>query len=115
MASRRRTTDEERPTPMKPATTPEEDERQAVALAMRLAKKQMEEGTASSQVITHFLKVGSQREQLEQDKLKGENVLLKAKAEQLESHKATEELFREALQAMRSYSGDNTPVHDVED
>lgn len=81
---------------------------------MRLAKRQMEEGTASSQVITHFLKLGSERESLEREKLARENELLKAKADQLESHKATEALFQEALQAMRSYSGDLTVVPDEE-
>lgn len=112
MSSRRNIPPDEQPSLIKPATTPEEDERQAVGLAMSLAKRQMQEGTASSQVITHFLKLGTVREELERDKLRGENALLKAKAEQLESHKATEELFKEALQAMRAYSGTEEPIRD---
>jgi hypothetical protein len=77
---------------------------------MDVAEKQLTEGTASSQVISHFLKLGTTREQLEREKLANENVLLKAKAEALESQKATEELFREALVAMRSYSGQEEPM-----
>jgi hypothetical protein len=72
------------------------------------------DGTASSQVITHFLKLGSTREQLEQERLRHENELTRVKIEAIESQKRVEELYKEALQAMRSYAGD-LPVSDVED
>ncbi len=42
--------------PLPPATTPEEREKQVINYAYELAEKQMLAGTASSQVITHFLK-----------------------------------------------------------
>lgn len=91
--------------PMRPATTPEAREQQMIALAVDLAEQQLREGTASSQVITHYLKLGSTKERLEKEKLEEENKLLKAKTEALQSAKRTEELFAEAIAAFRSYSG----------
>lgn len=90
----------------RPATTPEGRENEVVSQAMDLAERQIQSGTASSQVITHFLKLGSTRERLEQERLEHENELTKVKIEALESQKRVEELYMEALQAMRSYAGD---------
>lgn len=90
---------------MRPATTTEAREDQMVALAVDLAEKQLREGTASSQVITHFLKLGSTKEKLEKEKLMEENKLLKAKTESLKSQQRVEELYSKALQAMQDYSG----------
>lgn len=90
------------------ATTLKGREDQLVSLAIDLAERQLLEGTASSQVITHYLKLGSTREQLEQERLANENVVLRAKAEQLESQKRVEELYAEAMVAFRSYSGQDT-------
>jgi hypothetical protein len=87
----------------RPAQTVEGRENQLVSLAMDLAEKQLQDGTASSQVISHFLKAGSTREQLERERLRSENVMLKAKAEAMESAARTEEMYAEALTAMRSY------------
>ena len=87
----------------RPAQTVEGRENQLVSLAMDLAEKQIQDGTASSQVITHFLKAGSTREQLERERLRSENVMLKAKVEAMESAARTEEMYAEALTAMRSY------------
>lgn len=89
----------------RPATTEENREQQLVSLAYDLAEKQMLEGTASSQVITHFLKSGSIRERLEKDRLQRENELLRAKIETLGSAQRVEELYAAALGAMRSYQG----------
>jgi hypothetical protein len=77
-----------------------------VSAAIDLAEKQIQSGTASSQVITHFLKLGSTRERLEQQRLEHENELTRVKIEALESQKRVEELYLEALSAMRSYAGD---------
>lgn len=90
----------------KPATTPEGRENEMVSAAIDLAEKQIQSGTASSQVITHFLKLGSTRERLEQQRLEHENELTRVKIEALESQKRVEELYLEALSAMRSYAGD---------
>lgn len=89
----------------RPATTPEARENQLIALAVDLVEKQMREGTASSQVITHYLKLGSSREKLEQERLAKENDLLDAKVEAMASAKRVEELYGKALEAMRSYAG----------
>lgn len=89
----------------RPATTPEDRENQMIAYAVDLAEKQLRAGTASSQVITHFLKLGSTREQLEKTRIEQENLLIKAKIEALESSKNVAELYGEALKAMRTYSG----------
>lgn len=93
----------------KPATTPEGRENELVSQAVDLAEKQIRSGTASSQVITHFLKLGSTRERLEQQRLEHENELTRVKIEALESQKRVEELYMEALTAMRSYAGELAP------
>ena len=97
---------ETKQTRRRPATTPEGRENQLVGDAIDLAEKQIRSGNASSQVITHFLKLGSTRERLEQQRLEHENELTRVKIEALESQKRVEELYMEALQAMRSYAGD---------
>lgn len=88
-----------------PAQSPEERENQLIALAIDLAEKQLAEGTASSQVITHYLKLGTTMARLEKQKLENENKLILVKTEALESAKHAEELYAEAIAAMRSYQG----------
>ena len=99
----------------KPATTPEARERATVSAAMDLARQQILEGTATSQVIVHFLKLGSSREVLEQERIKHENELLEAKRDALASAKRVEELYAEAITAMRTYSGVEPPREDYDD
>ena len=89
----------------RPALTPEARENQLIAMAVDLAEKQLLEGTASSQVITHYLKLGSSRDRLEREKLQEENKLLRAKTEQIESMKNMEAKYIEAIEAMKRYSG----------
>ena len=90
---------------IRPALTPEARENQMISLAVDLAEKQLIEGTASSQVITHYLKLGSTKERLEKEKLEEENKLLKARTEALQSAKRVEELYADAIAAMKRYSG----------
>lgn len=90
-------------TPMRPALTPEARENQLIALAVNLAEQQLRDGTASSQVITHYLKLGSSKEKLEQDILKEQKKMIIAKTESLQSEKRFEELFQNALDAFTSY------------
>lgn len=92
----------------RPATTPEGRENQLISLAVDLAEQQLIDGTASSQVITHYLKLGSTKERLEMEKLKKENELLLAKADALKSSKHAEELYENALNALRVYAGGTT-------
>ena len=113
MAAKRRRSEPDKPR-RKPATTPEGRENEMVSLAVDLAESQIREGTASSQVITHFLKLGSTRERLEQQRLEHENELTRVKIESIESQKRVEDLYVEALQAMRSYRGEEIPVDDEE-
>lgn len=91
----------------RPARTDEGRERQLVSLALDLAERQLSDGTASSQVITHFLKAGSMRERLEQDRLRRENELLQAKVESMASGQRVEELYAGAIRAMSVYSGNS--------
>jgi hypothetical protein len=107
MAAKRRTS-------RRPAMTEEGRENQLVSLAIDLAEKQLAEGTASSQVITHYLKLGSTREKLEQERLVRENELLTSKVDMLASAKRVEELYETALNAMRDYAGQNLSEYDGE-
>lgn len=88
-----------------PALTPEDRENQLIAASMDLAEKQIREGTASAQVVTHFLRLGSSKYRLENEKLKTENRLLEAKIEAYESQQDIKQLYQEAIDAMRRYSG----------
>ena len=94
-----------KPRKLCPALTPETRESQLISLATDLAEQQLLDGTASSQVITHFLKLGTTIAKLEKEKLEKENALLRAKTESLESQKRVEELYSNALSAMKKYSG----------
>ena len=100
---------------LRPSQTQEGREDQLVALAINLAEEQLLAGTASSQVISHFLKIGSTKERIEREILKEQKDLIKAKTEQLKSEKRVEELYSEALNAMRRYSGQSAgEEHDYE-
>lgn len=90
---------------IRPALSPEARENQMISLAIDLAEKQLMEGTASSQVITHFLKLASTKERIEKEILEKQKELIAAKTESLQSAKRIEELYSEALNAMRRYSG----------
>lgn len=91
-----------------PAKTPEAREQQMVSAAVDLAEKQLREGTASSQVIVHYLKIATPREQLEREKLRLEGELLAVRAENLASEARVETLIGDALKAMRGYQGLDT-------
>lgn len=95
----------------RPATTPEARENQLIGLAIDLAEKQLREGTASNQVIVHYLKLGTTRERLEKEMLEKKTELVAAKTDAIHAAQRVEELYGEALKAMRSYSG----VSDGED
>jgi len=110
MATPRKRTSHEDVPQQRPATTLDARENQMIALAVDLAEKQLREGTASAQVVTHFLKLGTTRERLEQEKLQNENQLLTTRVEAMASAARVEELYGKALNAMRAYAG-----QDVED
>lgn len=97
-----------------PAMSQESRENQMISLAVNLAEQQLREGVASSQVITHYLKLGSTKEKLEKDILKEQRDKLRAQTEMIQSAKRVEELYKNALDAMRSYSG-NTVEENVDE
>lgn len=107
MKGTRKSSESSRSGKRRPAQTPEAREKQMIALAVDAAEKQLREGTASPSVIVHYLKLGTSSYELEKSKLEEENKLLKAKTEALQSAKQTEELYREAINAFKIYSGAN--------
>lgn len=93
------------PQMMRPALSEEARENQLISLAVDLAEKQLREGTASSQVITHYLKLGSTKDRIEKEILKSQKKLIEAKTESIQASKENKELFAKAIEAMRIYSG----------
>jgi hypothetical protein len=89
----------------RPAATPEERENQMVALAIDVAEQQLRNGTATSQVIVHFLKLATQRDRLEREKIAHENELLQAKVAQIDAAQVMIDLYERAIKAMKRYSG----------
>lgn len=91
-----------------PAHSIQAREDQLVNLAYNMAEEQMRAGTASSQVITHFLKLGTERERMEREILTKQIALLGAKTDQIETSKANEGLYAKAIEAMKSYGASKT-------
>lgn len=99
----------------RPATTVEARENQLISSAIDLAEKQLRDGTASAQVQKHFLDMGSTRQELEQERLRNENALLRAKIESMASARRVEDLYEEAINAMRKYAGQDYEEYYDED
>lgn len=89
----------------RPSLTPEAREQKMISLALDLVEQRLRDGTASSQETTHFLKRASIKEQIELERLKAETEMIIAKKESLQSQQRSEEMFREAIDAFRRYSG----------
>ena len=89
------------------ATTPEAKESQMINLAMKAAEQQLRAGTASSQVIVHFLRLGSTKNELEKEKIKYENALLDAKKRDIEYSQTKDEQYKKVIAAIDTYSGRN--------
>ena len=94
---------------MRPALSPEARENQLISLAVDLAEQQLRDGTASSQIIAHYLKQSTAKTQLELERLRYENEMIQAKTENLKAIKNQEELLEKALKAFRGYSGQGDP------
>lgn len=88
------------------AISPERREDQIIAMAMDEAEKRIRDGTASNQLLVHFLKLGSTKDRLEKEILAEQKKLIKAKTSDIESARDTRELFKEAISAMKTYSGE---------
>lgn len=103
---KKKATEQEKPIQRpRPALTPEAREEQMIALAVNLVEQRLLDGTASSQETTHYLKLGSSKTKLEKERLREENELLRAKVKAIESNARIEQLYAEAIEAMREYAG----------
>lgn len=89
----------------RPATTPDGRERQIASKAYDLAERQIDDGTASAQVITHFLKAQGSREFVELELIRRRSELIEAQKEALASAQRVESLIGDALAAMKRYTG----------
>lgn len=112
MAKKTTKADEESQRIFAPAMTPSAKENQMISLAMDLAEKKLRDGTASSQLICHYLDMASPREQLKQEMMRKQNDLIDAKTQALQSAKHIEELYTNAIIAMREYAGANQDEED---
>lgn len=95
--------------PVRPPLTRESEEDQLIRLALDLTKQRLRDGSASTQEIVHFLKLGTRKAELERENLVHQNELLRAKTESLKSQKHSEELYAEAMKAFGRYSGYTGP------
>ena len=93
----------------RPALTPDARENQLICLAIDRAEEQLRNGTASSQVITHFLKLGSSKERLEKEILEKQKDLIDAKTHAMQSTQRIEELYKNAMDAFKRYKGEGDP------
>ena len=100
---------------LKPAITPEARENQLISLAIDQAEKQLLNGTASSQVITHYLKLGSTKERVELEILSKQKDLIVEKTESLKSARRVDEMYEKALNAFRKYNGQPTNEEELDD
>ena len=97
---------------IRPALSPEARENQLISLAVDLVERRLLEGTASSQETTHFLRLGSTKERIEKDILEQQKELIMAKTQSLKSAQRIEELYANALNAMKQYSGHGSDDED---
>lgn len=88
----------------RPQSTPDAREQQLVSLAVDLAEKQLKDGTASSAVMTHYLKIASKRETLEREILEKQSAFLEAKASTINKDKESQDLAKAAIEAMKNYN-----------
>ena len=91
--------------PRRPAISPDAREKQLTALAVDLAEQQLRDGTASSQVITHFLKLATRKEEVEVEILKLQKDLVAAKTESIRAQQRSDQMFKDAIEAMKGYQG----------
>lgn len=101
--------------PMRPALSPEARENQLISLAIDLVEQRLIDGTASSQETTHFLKLATQKSKFEQERMRLENELIKAKTQNLRDQADMKTLYENAITAMRKYSGNGGMSYDEDE
>lgn len=111
MAKVRKTSTDSTPK-IRPALTPEARENQLIALAVDLVEKRLIEGTASSQETTHFLKLATTKAKLEKKILEKQCELISAKTDAIKSAEKVEQLYIDAISAMKRYSGHGGEIDD---
>ena len=99
---------------LKRTLNPEAREKQLISLAMDAAEEQLINGTASSQVITHFLKLATAKEELERKRLEADIALANAKNKDIDSNNNKEKLYKEAIAAFKGYSGEEVDEDEYE-
>lgn len=97
----------------RPATSPEAREQQLIAKAERLAEKKLEDGTASPQIIVHYLRLGSEKERLDRKQMEADIALKEAKIKSLESAAQIKDLFEDAMTMFKKYHGDDEDASDL--
>lgn len=97
------------------ARTPEAQENHMIALSMKLAEKKLKDGSASSQIVCHFLQLGTEKARLERAKLEAETRLAESKAEAVRSMQSSEQIVGDALAAFQRYQGTNFVPDDEAD
>lgn len=98
-----------------PPLTPDDRENQMISLAIDRAEEQLRDGTASAQVIVHYLKLASQKDRLEREQLEKKNELLKAKTDAIKAAETTERLYGEVMKAFRAYNGEDIDGYDEDE
>lgn len=93
--------------PMRPAIDPENREQQLISLAVDLVEQRLRDGTASAQETTHFLKLASRKAKLEAERAEAELELMRAKTQALHDQADMKTLYKDAIAAMRRYSGNS--------
>lgn len=102
--NRTRTERKERKVGKRPIRSPEQQENRLITLAVRRAEEMLEAGTAPPSIITHYLKLATSRERLEQERLRAENDMLRSKKEALDASIKGAEAYTEVLEAFKSYA-----------
>ncbi len=98
-----------------PPLTAEDAEDELISLAVDVARRRLLDGSASNQLVSEIIKMGTVKERLQKEKLQKENELLRAKTDSLKSQKNMEELYAKAIAAMRSYSPTPYEVEETEE
>lgn len=98
-----------------PARSPRAAENRLISLAYEKVEDRIRNGEASAQEYTHFLKMGSSREKLEQERISMQSQLDRERIESMRALERREELFGAAIKAMRSYQGQEPEPEDEDD
>ena len=86
-----------------------------IALAVEQAEKMLREGTAPTQVVLHYLKLGASREKMEQELIAKQLELANAKIESLQAAKDRNDMYKAAMEAFMSYQSPSLHPEELEE